>query len=296
MSTVSETKISNNIPNTRPIMGGTERTGLIINYTLLILLSIIFLIPFYVILRNAFLEQKQITSFDWTWLPFPPSGNGWRDLLENTNANILDGLRNSAVIAIFQTVGQMVICSLAGYGLARIPFKYASTVFYMILITLMIPSAVTFVPSYVLVASLGWVSTFQGLIVPGLFSGFNTFLFRNFFLNFPKELEEAGLMDGLDHFGVFFRLVLPNSLGVMMSLGVITFIGAWNAFLWPLVIGQRSETWTVQIVLSTFMTAQTVNLPAIFMGAAVSILPLVIVFLFMQRYIVEGVKMSGIKG
>lgn len=281
--------------NRRPI-GRSERTGMIVNYALLILLALIFLVPFYVILRNAFLTSKQITSFDWTWLPIPPSMNGWRDLLGNTNANILDGLRNSAVIAVLQTLGQMAICSLAGYGLARIPFKYANAVFYMILVTLMIPSAVTFVPSYVLVASFGWVSTFQGLIVPGLFSGFNTFLFRSFFLNFPKELEEAGLIDGLDHFGVFFRLVLPNSLGVMMSLGVITFIGAWNSFLWPLVIGQRSETWTVQIVLSTFMTAQTVNLPAIFMGAAVSILPLVIVFLFMQRYIVEGVKMSGIKG
>jgi multiple sugar transport system permease protein len=280
----------------RPIQGTGDRVAMIINYAVLILLSIIFLVPFYVILRNALLPQKLITAFDWTWLPIPPSLNGWNDLLSNTNANIVDGLKNSTIIAVLQTIGQMTICSLAGYGLARIPFKYSNLVFYMILITLMIPSAVTFVPSYVLVASFGWVSTFQGLIVPVLFSGFNTFLFRSFFLNFPKELEEAGLMDGLDHFGVFFRVVLPNSLGVLMSLGVITFIGAWNSFLWPLVIGQRSNAWTVQIVLSTFLTAQTVNLPAIFMGATVSILPLVIVFLFMQRYIVEGVKMSGIKG
>lgn len=273
-----------------------ERIGMVLNYALLVLLAIIFLAPFYVILRNAFLPQKLITAFDWTWLPIPPSMNGWRDLMGNTNANIWDGLKNSSIIAILQTFGQMMICSLAGYGLARIPFKYNNAVFYLILVTLMIPSAVSFVPSYVLVASFGWVSTLQGLIIPGLFSGFNTFLFRNFFLNFPKELEEAGMMDGLDAFGVFFRVVLPNSLGVLMSLGVITFIGSWNSFLWPLVIGQRSEAWTVQIVLSTFLTAQTVNLPAIFMGATVSILPLVVVFLFMQRYIVEGVKMSGIKG
>jgi multiple sugar transport system permease protein len=290
MTTQTQTQTS------RSVIGRADRIGIVLNYLLLIFLSILFLIPFYVILRNAFLTSKEITAFNWTWVPMPPSFNGWRDLLANTNANIVYGLRNSFVIAVLQTVGQMAICSLAGYGLARVPYKYANLVFYAILVTLMIPGAVTFVPSFVLVASFGWVSTFQGLIIPGLFSGFNTFLFRNYFLNFPKELEEAGLMDGLDSFGVFFRVVLPNSLGVMMSLGVITFIGAWNSFLWPLVIGQRSETWTVQIVLSTFMTAQTVNLPAIFMGAAVSILPLVIVFLFMQRYIVEGVKMSGIKG
>ena len=280
----------------RAIQGNRDRFNNILSYLVLIFISIIFLVPFYVILRNALLEQRMITTFDWVWLPIPPSLNGWNDLLGNTNANILDGLKNSTIIAVTTTILQMVLCSLAGYGLARIPFKYSNLVFYMILVTLMIPSAVTFVPSYVLVASFGWVSTFQGLIVPGLFSAFNTFLFRSFFLGFPKELEEAGLMDGLDAFGVFLRVVIANSVGIFMSLGVITFIGAWNSFLWPLVIGQRSESWTVQIVLSTFMTAQTVNLPAIFMGAAVAVLPLVIVFLFMQRYIVEGVKMSGIKG
>jgi multiple sugar transport system permease protein len=294
MTTITTTKAGTS--GSKPIQGSGDRIAMILNYVALIVLAIIFLIPFYIIIRNAFMIQKDIIGFHWVWLPTPPSLNGWRDLLENTNANILDGLKNSTIIAVLQTLGQMVICSLAGYGLARIPFKYSNLVFSMILITLMIPSAVTFVPSYVLVASFGWVSTFQGLIVPTLFSGFNTFLFRSFFLNFPKELEEAGMMDGLNHFGVFLRVVLPNSLGIMMSLGVITFIGAWNSFLWPLVIGQRAESWTVQIVLSTFMTAQTVNLPAIFMGALVSILPLVIVFLFMQRYIVEGVKMSGIKG
>lgn len=294
MTTLTTTKTGTT--GGHPIQGTSDRVAMILNYALLVLLAIIFLIPFYVIVRNAFMTQKEIIAFNWNWLPMPPSLNGWRDLLDNTNANIVDGLKNSAIIAVLQTLGQMVLCSLAGYGLARITFKYSNLVFSMILVTLMIPSAVTFVPSYVLVASFGWVSTLQGLIVPGLFSAFNTFLFRSFFLGFPKELEEAGMMDGLDHFGVFFRVVLPNSLGILMSLGVITFIGAWNSFLWPLVIGQRAESWTVQIVLSTFMTAQTVNLPAIFMGAFVSILPLVIVFLFMQRYIVEGVKMSGIKG
>jgi multiple sugar transport system permease protein len=296
MTTITTTKAKGNTQSGHVAMSSSEKTGMVLNYVLLILLAIIFLIPFYVILRNAFLPQRLITSPDWTWLPLPPSLNGWNDLLGSTNADIGAGLKNSAIIAILQTFGQMLICSLAGYGLARIPFKYSNLVFSMVLVTLMIPATVTFVPSYVLVASFGWVSTFQGLIVPGLFSGFNTFLFRSFFLGFPKELEEAGLIDGLDHFGVFFSLVLPNSLGILMSLGVITFIGSWNAFLWPLVIGQRSESWTVQIVLSTFMTAQTVNLPAIFMGATVAVVPLVIVFLFMQQYIVEGVKMSGIKG
>lgn len=276
--------------------GASERLSQVLSYLLLIFLAILFLVPFYVIVRNALLPQSKITSFDWTWLPIPPYFQSFQDLLNDPNGNILVGLKNSTLIAVSQTLGQMILCSLAGYGLARIPFKYSGVVLGMVLAALMIPSAVTFVPSYVLVAALGWVSTLQGLIVPGLFSAFNTFLFRNFFLGFPRELEEAGLMDGLNPFGVFLRIVMPNSLGTVASLGVITFFGSWNAFLWPLVIGQRTDTWTVQIVLSTFLTAQTVNLPALFMGATLGILPLVIVFLFMQRYIVEGVRMSGIKG
>lgn len=296
MATMTKTTDNDYTPARAKLAGQRERWNQIINYVLLVLLAILFLIPFYVIIRNGLLPQSKIIAFDWTWLPIPPNFQSVQDLLADTNANILSGLKNSAIIAISMTIGQMILCSMAGYGLARIPYKFRNLVFYLILVTLMIPSAVTFVPSYVLVASFGWVNTFQGLIIPGLFSGFNTFLFRNFFLGFPRELEEAGLMDGLDHFGVFTRIVLPNSIGVFMSLGVITFIGAWNAFLWPLVIAQRSTSWTVQIVLSTFLTAQTVNLPALFMGATFGILPLILVFLFMQRYIVEGVKMSGIKG
>src|SRR5690606_34849086 len=133
-------------------------------------------------------------------------------------------------------------------------------------------------------------------LVPGLFSGFATFLFRQFYLDFPAELEEAGRLDGNSYIGVYFRLLLPNSLGIMAALGVLSFIGSWNAFLWPVIVGQSPETLTVQVVLSTFLTAQTINLPALLSGAAVGAAPLVIVFLLLQRYIVQGVRMSGIKG
>jgi multiple sugar transport system permease protein len=160
----------------------------------------------------------------------------------------------------------------------------------------MIPGAVTFVPKYVIVSYLGMVNTLQGIIVPDLFNVFAAFLFRQFYLNFPRELEEAGRVDGLNYWGIYWRLLIPNSRAILISLGVLTFINSWNSFLWPLVIGHDSSTWTVQIVLSTFLTAQTINLPALFMGAAVGILPLLIVFLVMQRYIVQGVARSGITG
>jgi multiple sugar transport system permease protein len=270
--------------------------GPVLQYALLVLLTIIFLIPFYVMFRNALMTQAQMTSFDWIWLPIPPVFQNLNDLLNDPSAPMLNGLKNSAIIAVLQTLGQMLIASLAGYGLARIPFRWSNLVFYFILVTLMIPSAVTFIPTYVIVARLGWVNTLQGVIVPGLFNVFATFLFRQFYLDFPKELEEAGRVDGLSYLGIYRYLVLPNSVGILVSLGAISFLASWNAFLWPLVIGQESSSWTAQVVLSTFLTAQVINLPALFMGAVLTILPPLILFFFLQRYIVEGVKLSGIKG
>jgi multiple sugar transport system permease protein len=190
----------------------------------------------------------------------------------------------------------MTLASMAGYGLARIPYRWRNPVFYFLIVTIMVPGAVTFIPKYVIVASLGWISTLQGLIIPNAFNVFATFVFRQFYLNFPKELEDAGRVDGLNYWGVYWRIVLPNSQSVFAALGALTFIGSWNAFVWPLIIGQDKSSWTVQIVLSTFLTAQTINLPALFMGAAVAILPLLVLFFIFQRYIARGVTFTGIKG
>jgi multiple sugar transport system permease protein len=192
------------------------------------------------------------------------------------------------VIAVVQTLGVLVLASLAGYGLARIPYRYANAVFVAILGTLLIPAAVTFVPSFVLVSSLGWVSSLRGIIVPGLFQAFAAFLFRQYFLGFPSDIEEAARIDGLGYWGAYWRIVVPNSKAIFAA------IGSWNAFLWPLVIAQNPDSWTVQLSLSTFLTAQTVNLHELFVAATISILPLLVVFICLQRFIVQGVERTGI--
>jgi len=242
------------------------------------------------------MTHQQITSFDWYWLPNPPHFENFRNLFTDLASPMAVGLLNSAFVAVCQLIGQLSIASLAGYGLARIPFRWRNQVFYLLLGTLMIPSAVTFIPTYIITALFGWINTFQGLIVPGLFNAFVMFVFRQYYLDFPRELEEAGRVDGLGYWGIYRHIVLPNSINVFVSLGAIVFINSWNAFLWPLLVGQEPARWTVQVVLSGFITAQRINFPALFMGAAVSILPLLILFLFIQRYIAEGVKLTGIKG
>ena len=274
----------------------TNVIGTILQYALLIVLAILFLIPFYLILRNGLATDAEITALHWTFFPSALHFENIQELFNDISVPFAQGLFNSAVIAILQTVGQLFFCCLAGYGLARIPYRWSNVVFYAIIVTLMIPSTVTFVPTYVLISYLGWVSTLQGIIVPFLFSGFTTFLFRQFFLSFPHELEEAGRVDGLGQWGVFWRIVIPNSYSIIASLGVIAFIQSWNSFLWPLVVGQDPSVYTVQVVLSNFLNAQVLNLHELFIGSAIAILPLVVVFFFLQRYIAEGFKQTGLKG
>lgn len=270
--------------------------GAIALYGALGVLALLFLLPFYLIVRNALMTNPEITSFSWNWLPQSLQWQNFHDLFADTSAPMLTGLKNSAIIATVTLVFQLLFASMAGYALARIPARGRNVVFFLLLLTLMIPAAVTFVPEYAVVSYLGGVSTLWGIIVPGLFNVFATFLFRQFYLDFPAELEEAARMDGAGYFRIFWGLLLPNSIGIMVALGALSFIFSWNAFLWPLVIGQQPSSWTVQIVLSTFLTAQTINLAELFMGAAVAAAPLVILFLIMQRYIAEGVRLSGIKG
>ncbi|MEU0942963.1 carbohydrate ABC transporter permease [Streptomyces canus] len=257
--------------------------------------ALLFLIPFYLIFRNALSTDLEITGENWKVLPSFQWGN-ISELFNDPTVEFGQSMVNSLVVAVLTTVGTLLVCSLAGYGLARIPYKHANKVFYAVLATLMVPTAVTFVPSFVLVSSLGWVDTYRGLIIPGLFSGFTCFLFRQYFLGFPKELEEAARVDGLGYWGAYWRIVVPNSLNFFAAIATITFISAWNSFLWPLVIGQDPSSWTVQIALSSFMTNQTVNFHLIFMATAISILPLVFVFLFLQRWLVQGIAQTGIKG
>ncbi|MGX7759050.1 carbohydrate ABC transporter permease [Streptomyces angustmyceticus] len=270
------------------------RAGRTLRLALLIVLALLFLIPFYLLVRNGLATERDITAPGWTLFPHTLQWSNLTEVFRDPNLPLGRALLNSTLIAVSTTLGTVLLASLAGYGLARIPYRRANVVFYAILGTLMVPAAVTFVPSFVLVSSLGWISTLRGLVIPTLFSAFACFVFRQYFLGFPKELEDAARVDGLGYWRTYWRIVVPNARPVFAAVGTIVFIGAWNAFLWPLVIGQDQESWTVQVALSTFTTAQNLNLHELFVAAGVSIAPLVVVFLLLQRYIVAGVERSGI--
>ncbi|MCX2731992.1 carbohydrate ABC transporter permease [Saccharopolyspora sp. NFXS83] len=273
-----------------------SRAGSALRWVALVSAAVLFLLPFYLLIRNGLATREEITSPQWTFLPAELHWENVAALFADTEVPFARSLLNSAIVAVLQTAGELLLCSAAGYGLARIPHRHSGKVLGVVVATLLVPTSVTFVPSFVLVSSLGWLSDLRGLVVPGLFSALNTVLFRQFFLDFPSELEDAGRIDGLGRWGVFRRIVLPNSTGFLAAIAAITFIGSWNSFLWPLVIAQDSSSWTVQVALSGLLTAQNPQLNLLFAAAAISILPIVLLFVGLQRYLVRGVTETGVNG
>lgn len=269
------------------------RTG---TYLAAAVFAVPFLLPFYLLLRNAFMTNAELNALEWTWWPDDVTLQGFRDAFDDPSVPLGRSLLNSTLIAVVSAPVSTLFASMAGYALARIKVPATTPVFFFIVSSMMVPGAATFIPTFVVVGSMGGVNTLWGLIAPGLFSAFAVILFRAFYLRFPRELEDAGRVDGLGHLGLYWRLALPNSGALLASLGILSFIEHWNAFLWPLVIGQDPSYWTVQVALSTHLTAQDINMSALFAAAIIAVLPLAAVFLIAQRYVVRGVMLSGIKG
>lgn len=257
-------------------------------------LALLFLLPFYVIVRNAFSTNQNINAPRWSWLPDQLNLANLDSMLSSDSTGVLRGLLNSAIMTILQTVGTVVVSLMAGYGLARFTHRLSKVVLGLTVFTLMVPAATTFVPMFIITAQFGWIDSFRGLVIPGMFSAFATYLFRQAFLDFPSELEDAALMDGCNPFTAFWRIVVPNSTGTIAAVGTIVLIGSWNAFLWPSLVG-REATRTVQVALSQYMTSQNVRYPELFMGSLIAILPMLVVFLFLQRFLVQGLATSGLR-
>lgn len=267
-------------------------------YIVAIILALFFILPFYMILRNAFTTDAGFASAQFHWVgdlltdPDEPWYSNIVSVFSNKSVNLAGAALNSTIVALLQTTGTVVLAMLAAYGLARWDSKLSKIGLALVLFTLMVPASVTFIPTYIMTARLGWIDSYAGLVVPGLFSAMATYLFRSHFLSFPKDLEEAARLDGANPWQVFWKIVVPNSGGIIAAVGTITFMGSWNAFLWPMLVS-RDNTRTLQVALSRFMTSQNVQYPELFTGALISLLPVLIVFLVLQRWLVKGMELSG---
>lgn len=273
--------------------GRPSVVGQVVTYVVLSLLAVLFLLPFAVILRNAFSSRERIVAAEWSWVPDRLGTENLQALFANDGIGIAKALINSTVVTLTQTVATVVVCLMAGFALARWEHRASRIILGLTVFTLMVPATVTFLPSFIMTASLGWIDSYRGLVIPVMWSAFATFLFRQSFLGFPRELEEAALLDGANPWTTFWRIVVPPSTGIIGAVSVITFLGSWNGFLWPTLVS-GDNTRTVQVALSRFMTSQGVDYPMLFAGALVATIPVLLVFLFLQRYLVQGTESSGI--
>ena len=204
-------------------------------------------------------------------------------------------LLNSGVVAVTCVVSNVVLCSLAGYAFARIPFAGSKVLFVGILATLMVPFQVVMIPTLLIVKHLGLVDSLPALIAPNLVTAFGIYLLRQFFLSLPAELEEAAIVDGAGRLRILTTILLPLMGPPLSTLAVLTFLQVWNDFLWPLVVTSSPETMTVQLGLATFQSAHFTNWPVLMAGTLMSQLPVLVLFLLGQRYFVRSIATTGLK-
>jgi multiple sugar transport system permease protein len=203
---------------------------------------------------------------------------------------------NSAIVALAVTAGNLVFCSMLGYALAKLDFPGKRALFAIVLGTLMIPGVVTFVPLFVLTTKIGLSNTLVGMILPFLAGPFGVFLMRQFIQSLPDELIQAARIDGAGELRIFFSVILPLCGPALATLGILTFLTSWNNFLWPLVVAQTEDKYTLPVALALYAVGQNATQYGLLLaGSVVVVLPVLAIFLLLQRHIMQGVAMTGIK-
>ena len=191
--------------------------------------------------------------------------------------------------------GQIVLAAMAAYSFARLKFPGKDFLFVMVLGVMMVPSMVSFIPRFFMMLKLGWLDSFWGLIIPGLGDAFGVFLLRQFFLTLPQDLIDASVMDGCNPFQTFLKVALPLSRAALAAYGFLVVLWTWNDFLWPLIVVSQTKMLTISLGIQLFQNQYSQDIPAMMAAASISILPMTILFIFAQRFIIEGITMSGLK-
>ena len=260
----------------------------------LILAGAATVLPFVWMVLGSFKTQGELLRRPVTWWPQDPTLDNYVRWF--TDLNIDHFFMNSLLVASVTVVGNLLFCSMVGYALAKMDFAGKRVLFLLVMVTLMVPGVVTFVPLFVMVSKLGLVNTYPGLILPFLVSPLGVFLMRQFMMGIPDSLIEAARIDGAGEFRTFARIVMPLCGPPLATLGILTFLGSWNNFLWPLVAGQSQEKYTLPVALSLYSTGQNAtDYGLLLAGAVLVIAPIVALFIALQRFFIQGIASTGIK-
>jgi multiple sugar transport system permease protein len=252
------------------------------------------IMPFVWMILGAFKTDAEIRQYPTDFWPKEPTLDNFVTLF--ARLDFATFFFNSVVVAVFVTLGNIVFCSMVGYALAKLEFRGKKLLFALVLSTLMVPGVVTFVPLFVLTANLGLVNSYPGLILPFLITPLGVFLMRQFMLGLPDELIEAARIDGASEWRIFLRVIMPLCGPAIATLTILTFLASWNNFLWPLVVATTEDMYTLPVALALYSVGQNAARYGLMMaGAVVVVVPVLIVFVALQRYFVQGISLTGIK-
>jgi len=271
-----------------------ENLGRAVLFLSILAASIIMLLPFLWMLSTSFKEPKAVFGLQLQLIPNPVVTDNYKRIFE-----VLPFSRfywNSIITSASVTILQLVTCSFAGYAFARLRFPGRDTLFLGYLATLMIPGQVTIIPNFILLRILGWIDTYQALILPNAFSAFGTFLLRQFFSTLPADLEDAAKIDGCSYFGIYRHVILPLSKPALSSLTVFTWLGQWNSFIWPLIVINSVEMNTLTVGLRTLQGQYNTQWTLLMSGSVLALLPVLILFVMAQRTFISGMTLSGMGG
>jgi multiple sugar transport system permease protein len=274
-------------------MTGTAR---ILRYAVLVLLTAVFVSPLLFAMVTSFKTSQEAVKTPPSWWPNPFTTQAYQRIFDAADTPVFRWFLNSLLAATANAALVVVTSSLAAYALARLEFRGKKVVLGLIISTLFVPPVILVIPNYEIVGRLYWLDTLLAIIVPTAAGAFGVFFLRQFFLGLPRELEESAFLDGANRWQVFLRVVLPLSKPALATLALLSFLTNWNDFLWPVYVLFSPENQTLQAGLSTLQSSNSVRYDLLMAGAVVASVPVLILYGFAQRFVIEGVSRSGLKG
>lgn len=266
-----------------------------LGYFILILIAFSMLYPFFAMLNLSFVPNSEIFNQGGKLFYSPLTTENYKSVFEKIP--LWQYFVNSLFVAFVTTLGQVLISAFAGYAFARLHFKFRDTLFLIVLITMLAPPQVNIIPLFFLMRQLGWINTYQALIVPGLFGGFGIFMMRQYFLGLPKDLEESARIDGCNIFQMFCKVVFPLAIPVVSTLAIFTFVSSWNSFMWPLIVTNTESMRTLPVGLAIFKGSfREITLWGDLLACSViCTLPVVGVFFLGKKYFINDIMQGGVK-
>jgi len=268
-----------------------------VGYAVCLIVAAITVFPFIWMLSTSFKVPTEAITLPPQWIPSPFILDNYTGLFTNALLPFPLFFFNSLKITSLVVVGRLIVCSLGAYGFARLTFPGRDLAFAMLLGSLMVPEVVQVLPLYVAYAKIGWIDTHWPLIIPPIVANtFGTFLLRQFFMTIPKDLEEAAVIDGANHFQIYWKIMLPLAKPALATLAIFTFMGTWNDFFNPLIYLNSTQNFTLTLGLAFFQGQAATDYTRLMAGVMVSVIPILLVYSMAQKYFTQGVVMSGIKG